>query len=151
MEYSAATAPYSFGKLIFTLPHLLIGASGIFAFIKGKAKPFVGLMGVAFVAIVSYVWISDATDAVRCYRAAASSEGTPVQGYVSNVERSFSRSGEGSVHFMVGDVRVSTRTSGLNHDCGFLESLGRSYHPKTGQSVEVLLFQHQPIKLKVSE
>jgi hypothetical protein len=151
MEYSAATAPFAFGKLIFTLPHLLVGIGAILAVVKGKAKPIVGVVGVGFTAIAVYLCLSDAIATVQCYHAAAKSEGTLVQGYVSNVEHLSRRGGTRSVRFMVGSARVSTLTSGVADDCGFIDSLGRSYQPKSGQSVEVLLLGDKPIKLKVSE
>ena len=149
MEYSAVTAPLSLGKILFTTPHLLIGVAALVMSVKKGKSPVLAVMALVFVAFISYVWISDATETVQCYQAAAGNTGTTVKGKVTDVKQLFSRSGEGWVRFSVDGTSVVTRTAGLNHDCGFIESLGRLYRPKPGQNIEILLYRERPVRARL--
>jgi hypothetical protein len=149
MDYSAATAPLAFGKALFTLPHLIVGVGALVAAVKGKVNPFIALGGLVFVGVVGYVWISDAVLSVQCRQSAIKNDGTKVSGEVAGVVYSVSRGGQRSVRFSVGDHLVTSWTSGLNNDCGFIESVGRVYRPENGQKVDVLLYQGQLTRLTV--
>jgi hypothetical protein len=151
MDYSAATAPLSFGKTLFALPHLLIGAGFLVASFMRKVRWYFGIAGSVFVVTVALVLINDASLAIQCHRAARDGEGTVVSGIVSSIERTYSRSGQATVSFVVGAERVSTRVSGINQDCGFLQSVGRTFRPTEGQALELLLFNGHIVRLRVTQ
>jgi hypothetical protein len=149
MEYSAATAPFAFSYALITLPHFVMGAAFVVASIKRKQHFFAGFVGSLFVLMSVWAWFQNASLTLQCRAAAVSGQGTTLSGTVSSIHRKLNKSNQPSVSFMVDGQKVSTWIAGIKQDCGFVESLGRTYEPIEGQQVDLLLFQGSVVRLTV--
>ncbi|MDX2217599.1 MAG: hypothetical protein SF172_01055 [Burkholderiales bacterium] len=127
---------------------MLIGIGCIAGAVRRKLNFPLLAFGMLFAGVASYVWTTNAISTWQCHSAASKGEGVFLTGTVSSVEATI-RKGERSVSFNIGGARVSTATYGLNSDCGFIDSAGKTYSPKEGHVVEALLFNGHLIKLKV--
>jgi hypothetical protein len=147
MEYSAFTAGLTFGKVLFMAPFMVAGATVLAAAILRKARPVAGLVGILFLGTGSFVLTSDAMASLQCRAAASSNEGEWVTGTVSSVKHTFRRSGDSTLHFSVGQRELTSRSAGINNDCGFIESFGKVARLKEGQQVSVLIYQGHAVRV----
>ena len=146
MEYSALSASTTLGKALFMLPHLVIGIWALVAALRKKANPFVGVGGAVFVGVVGFVWTHDFIESLQCRSAAAENNGEWLEGVVSAVRHTYARSGTGTLHFVIANRELTSWSSGINNDCGFIESIGKVGGVREGHMASVLLYQGKVIK-----
>lgn len=128
------------------LPHLVIGTAALIAALKRKANPFVGLGGALFLGVVGFIWTHDFIETMQCRAAAEENQGEWVKGIVSGVRHTYSRSGTGTLHFVIDSREFTSWSSGINNDCGFIESIGKVGGVREGNMASVLLHQGKVIK-----
>jgi hypothetical protein len=146
MEYSAVAASLTFGKALFVMPHLIGGSAALVAALKRKANPLVGVVGIVFVGAVGFALSNDTMESFSCRAAEVANRGEWVTGTIGSVRHTYSRGGDGTLHFTIGDRELSSRSSGINNDCGFIASFGKAGQPREGEMASALLHQGKVIK-----
>jgi hypothetical protein len=142
--YSAATAGYSWGSVLFLLPLLLLGVCCVYFGLQGKnimrnADRTTGLLtqwviGLSFGSVAVFALSSKVVETVVCYRAEVAGDGERVAGRVT-LKKRFGKPGYGYVSFSVDGKLFRTEERGLSCDCGFLVPLGKEVNIQDGQQV----------------
>jgi hypothetical protein len=140
--YSAATAGYSWGSILFLLPHLLLGVCCVYFGMQSRnimrttdrisGLIFQWMLGLLFGGVAVFVLSKELVETIVCYRAETANEGELVSGRVALSKR-FWKPGYGYVAFSVDGNNFRTEEHGPSCDCGFLVPLGKQVSIQPGR------------------
>lgn len=132
---------------MFIAPHFALGSALLLAtlwkkvWIRGMSGR-VGLVvqsmaGALFFIVATTSIVSDVQQTIECRAAAATQQGTALEGPIVVSER-FTKPGYSYIRFSVEGHALRTKTVGLSGDCGYLQPLGKSANINEGEKVRVL-------------